>query len=186
MTNCASCSVRPRETSLFHLEADGQRYLIDANTLMRIDELGVPEDRRNAVWSDLLALVEAGRAFTVWAVVAEVKRNSSTTYQKVRRLRERKSTFVLTRQRQLADGDTTMVNALCAEYPALCGQQGSRRDKADPWLIAAAHRLGLVLVTQEPNRQNKIPQVCKELHVKCIALDELIVAEHLGSPADPG
>lgn len=60
-------------------------------------------------------------------------------------------------------------------------------DPADPWLIAAAVRLGLAIVSDEvsaserrrPDGRIRIPDVCAALRIECIAFDEFVRREGL-------
>ena len=67
-------------------------------------------------------------------------------------------------------------------YPKL-GDVYDPRNRADPWVVAAAAVQGLIVVTEEadtgPRKTHKIPWVCDQENIKWIRLSSLVEHENL-------
>lgn len=82
-------------------------------------------------------------------------------------------------------GSSISTHSICGFYKveALASDKGWAHEKiADPWLIAIAKEKGYTIVTSElpvpslnkvnPSRNVKIPDVCKQLNVRCIDMNQ--------------
>ena len=160
------------------LPLDGPRYVLDASSLRRVDELQVEREQIEQIWTGILSLAESGRAMTVEPVYEELQRGAPDLYERLRPYRA--TPFMIRMTEQLRQGDVEVVQELCRSFPKLCQHSQHNRQAADPWLVAAAYTRSLTVVTEEGRGLQAIPKVCEARGVPCIALLDLVLRESLG------
>lgn len=57
-------------------EMTGAVYVVDTNSWIKVQVMDVPDNRREALWQQIEALVTAGRIRTVQVAIEEAERNS--------------------------------------------------------------------------------------------------------------
>lgn len=63
---------------------------------------------------------------------------------------------------------------LLSSYPKF-RPDGGKAKWADPWIIARAHELGGVVVTQEnPHSPKRIPYVCAQEKIECVNVQQMV------------
>lgn len=160
------------------LPLDGPRYVLDASSLRRVDELQVEREQIERIWTVILSLAESGRAMTVEPVYEELQRGAPDLYERLRPYRA--TPFMIRMTEQLRQGDVEVVQELCRSFPKLCQHSQHNRQAADPWLVAAAYTRSLTVVTEEGRGLQAIPKACESRSVPCIALLDLVLRESLG------
>jgi hypothetical protein len=148
-------------------------YIIDTDAIVHIAD----RPDREAVYSKLVRLVEAGELFTVEQVLDEL-----------RRWPDIKALFKPLRKQMVVDQYIpevlSQVGFVSENFDFLFDLTGAKNpDPADPWLIGCAKHFGYTLVTDErKNSTKKIPYVCRQqgVDVPCILGTELIWKIHDG------
>jgi predicted nucleic acid-binding protein len=152
------------------------RYVIDTSSFV---DAGLESDPEK-VWTGLMRLCRDGGAFTVSYVYPELKRMSESVppklplhrYEELKRLKQR----II-----VPDPDIIMeAGRINSAYPKL-GDMFDRRNRADPWIIAAAKMKGLTVVTEEADtgrrKTHKIPWICDQEGVGWIRVSRLVIQE---------
>jgi hypothetical protein len=137
---------------------------MDSSAWFDIDRL------RNSdiAWRIVVALIDADRLFSPREVCNELISLSDRIEPHRRKLESRSR----------ADEEFYLLaGKIALEHPSMA-KIYSRKNPADPWLIALARLESLVVVCSESRRaRNKIPRVCRKFGVRCVTLTELIAAE---------
>lgn len=159
-------------------ELAGAIYLVDTNSWIKVQEMDVPEERREALWQRLEALAGEGRIRTVQVVIEEAKRNSPEAHGRLKVLKQY-ADFEIRKREQLADPEERRVLREVEQRSRTLARNTKGREKADAYLIAAAETRGFTVVSEEGNGAGKIPDVCRQRGAACVALLELVVGEGL-------
>lgn len=134
------------------------RYCIDTSSLIYLWRRAVPPDVFPSVWPTLETAISATTVVTPEEVVGELHDDGLARWVKAR------SGVVL------APDETTMthVSDVTTTFPNLV-IPATRKNVADPWLVATSLAHDLVVVTQEKNpgspHNPQLPLVCDHYNV---------------------
>jgi Domain of unknown function (DUF4411) len=147
-------------------------YCIDTSCLIAAWEERYPPENFPKFWDLLHGAIASGRIRAPLAVLDETEKKSKDLHAW---LRGRPHLFV-----QYEEDIQLEVRAVLAKHPRLVMEK-KQRYSADPFVIAIAKIRGLTIVTEEHptgslTRPN-IPDVCRDYHLECISLLQLIRAE---------
>lgn len=152
-------------------------YVFDASALIRLEELNVPNAKREHVWAGVMRLIEAQRIVTVEYVFEEITKNSEACAERLRY--RRRLPFMVRVGSLLTHENAAVISRVTNDFPRMSGV-GGPSDKADPWLLVLAYERKLVVVTEEGMAQQKIPAACKTLDLDCVNVLEFVLREDLG------
>ena len=156
----------------------GPVYIVDTNSWIKVQDMDVPDDRREALWQRIEALVMAGRIQTVQVAIEEAERNSKRVHDRLKAFR-RHPGFELRKRAQVGRPEEVRILREVEQQSRALARNRRGREKADAYLIAAAVAQGLTMVSEEGNGKGKIPDICRRRGVACITLLELIIREGL-------
>jgi len=148
-------------------------YCIDTSALMDAWVRWYPQEIFPTLWNYLDHLIDDERLISSEEVLGELERKEGDSlYQWAK---ERASLFL-----PLDNAVQTRVISIMGKHPRLVdGRTG--KSHADPFVIATAQVTQSALVTGEKATgaisRPKIPDVCKDLNVRCIGFTELIREE---------
>jgi len=152
------------------------RYVIDTSSLV---DIRLEQDPA-AVWRGMYRLVASRRLFTVAYVFPELERMVAVDKlpeQELQRLKELKPHMIIPDDEIILE--TGRINF---KYPKL-GDWRDRRNRADPWIVAAGLVRGYTVVTEENDtgagKTHRIPWACDQEGVKWSRLGRLISHEKL-------
>src|SRR5712692_6873678 len=143
-------------------------YAFDTSAFLHVPKL----PNQNLAWDTIEALVQADRLKTVIEVMDEIQRLDDAIYG---RLRVYRDLLVYRDSLTLIPECRRIVN----KYPKMCRPRAAR-NVADPWVIALAKTLGLVVVSGEETASEmgkKMPDVCKAENLKHYSLAQFLKAE---------
>jgi hypothetical protein len=143
-------------------------FCIDTSAL--IEMTNHPQDIFGGLWDDLGLIADDGLLISPHEVYIEIGKEREESLQKW--TKEHSRMFV-----KLDPDQIDMSKSIIKQYPKLIDPNKTIAD-ADPFVIALAHGKGnWTLVTSESYSNNKfkpkIPNVCKDLNIKCIKLLDL-------------
>ena len=154
----------------------GTVYIVDTNSWIKVQDMDVPDDRREALWQRIEALVTAGRIQTVQVAIEEAERNSPRVHDRLK-VFKRHPGFEIRKRDQIARPEEVRILREVEQQSRALARNQRGREKADAYLIAAAEARGLTVVSEEGNGKGKIPDICRQRGVACATLLELIVRE---------
>jgi len=148
------------------------RYAIDTSAVLDAWVRYYPEDVFPSVWVKLEALICEGRMTAPDEVLAELKRKLDDAHEWAKK----QSGFFVPLELPIQ----MAAAAILKQFPKLVDTRKDRMS-ADSFVIALAQVEGCTVVTgerpttslQKPN----IPDVCRELNVRCLSMMELFRAE---------
>jgi hypothetical protein len=148
-------------------------YCIDTSALMDAWVRWYPKELFPTLWDKVDALVQDGRLISSEEVLHELERKEGDTLHKW--AVERSGIFLPLDSRVQAGATRVM-----ASHPRLVdGRTG--KSFADPWVIATAQAGNCAVITGERPTgkldRPKIPDVCRDLGIRCISFVELIRQE---------
>ena len=142
-------------------------YCIDTSSVLRIAKL----DYADRIWTGLFELAEQGRLVTAKYVLRETKKWNGDAYEKLVDL----PTLAV-----VPDTDPNIMplaGLMTLRYPRMA-KPWSKRDVADPWVVAVGLARSLTVVCDEridaPPQQQRMPYVCEQEGVRCINSGQLI------------
>jgi len=143
-------------------------YVVDSSAWFNMS--GRSDSER--AWAIIITLIERERLVDPSEVIEEVKLDDEMW----RRLEpyERLLRFVRTDEAYLK-----LAGAIAGEFPGMACIR-SRKDKADPWVVALGEIERFTVVTDETSDRRpsrKIPTACKKRGVLCISLAEMLATE---------
>ena len=143
-------------------------YLIDTSSLANVgDGTSASSDR----WHVIDRLIAEGRLKTVHQVFNELKAVDPEAH---RRLKPRKKAMVVRSNRV---GLMKMTGVIAHRHPSMAHPR-SRKDRADPYVVAAAKLNGFCVVTDESTRRKgHMPSVCDAEEVAHCCLEDLLAKE---------
>jgi hypothetical protein len=150
-------------------------YSLDTSALVESWRRVYPPGAFPALWERLDEIYRRRRLFASEEVLRELEKKDDAVHTWAS---ERPDMFL-----PMNDGVVAEAQAIMARYPTWAKNFGATsRNRADPFVVALAKVNGWVAVTYErPNAGStarpKIPYVCRELGVECIAPVELITRE---------
>ena len=150
-------------------------YSFDTSALIESWRRVYPPASFPALWERLDEIYDLGRLFASEEVLRELEKKDDAVHAWAA---ERRDLFL-----PMNDGVVAQAQAIMSQYPTWAKNFGATsRNRADPFVVALAKVNGWVVVTYEkPNAGSitrpKIPYVCRELDVECIAPVELITRE---------
>ena len=159
-------------------EMTGAVYVVDTNSWIKVQDMDVPDDRREALWQQIEALVTAGRIRTVQVAIEEAERNSPRVHDRLKAFK-RHPGFELRKRDQISRPEEVRILREVEQQSRAPARNQRGREKADAYLIAAAEARGFTVVSEEGNGRGKIPDICRQRGVACVTLLELIVREGL-------
>lgn len=152
-------------------------YCVDTSSFLKIFE-EYSGSTRQLILDGLDALIRVGRLRTVRVVLDEIDRHNQSLSEWSQ----------VHKEQLLLKDDDSLLNAafqMVRQFPELYDSNRNRL-QADPFLIGAAQINYLVVVADERPRhlrrqrsQNElhIPDVCAQLGIQCLTLDEMLRAE---------
>lgn len=147
-----------------------ERYCLDTSSAMRISML----ERSEAIWDRIVELSMQGQLWTVKYVLVEAKRIDQDLYGRLQRIP--KAAIVP----DTAVDVMPLAGLITHLYPKM-SRPWSKRDVADPWVVALAKARSLIVVSDEPAgrspRRQRIPYVCEQEGVRCINSGRFIEQE---------
>jgi hypothetical protein len=154
-------------------------YCVDTSSFLKVYE-NYSVTTRQRVLNGLDALTQAARLRTVRVVLDEVKRHNELLGEWLQGRRG---------QLLLPDNDQLQVAAfgVVRQFPDLFDPRLNRL-QADPFVVGAAQINYLVVVTEElPSHRRRqrsqnelhIPDVCAQLGIRCINLEDLLRIENV-------
>lgn len=162
-----------------------EKYLIDANSLIRPARAYYPFDFAPSFWRQLHPKITLDKIAILDKVHAELLQGTDALAEWARNLPD--SCVMPTN-----DGQITMVYTEILTYiqQSKCYNDAALRlwsqfDIADPWLIAAAKAYGYTILTFEQSagiittksRNPKIPDIARHFHVPCASLFDMMRQE---------
>ena len=159
-------------------EMTGVVYIVDTNSWIKVQDMNVPNDRREALWQRIEELVTAGRIRTVQVALEEAERNSPEAHNRLKAFK-RHPGFELRKRDQIGRPQEVHILRELEQQSRSLARNRRGREKADAYLIAAAETRNLTVVSEEGNGRGKIPDICRRRNVACVTLLELIVREGL-------
>lgn len=145
-------------------------YINDTNIWIDLDWRKLPRDSFPSLWAKIEAGVSSGMIFTLDMVFDELQATAKKDDRLAKWIKDTRAAnpkFVLDSTSDIQ----TVANGLINKYKL--------KTNADPFLVAAAKKHGLTVVTAEKlNTQlaakPHVPNLCFELGVPCITLLEMI------------
>lgn len=148
------------------------KYTFDASILIAFSVESYPKDVFPTFWSNLKTLVEAGRVKIIEYVWKEVKWNSWIPYKD---FESQACVYMGQLTPEEAEKIQEIVADILSATPSILKtKQNQIKSGWDLWLIAHAKMHGLTIVTGEKNGSGKIPEICKQLWVKCINMIDFL------------
>jgi hypothetical protein len=147
------------------------RYCIDTSSILEAWARRYPRDVFQGFWDDFEELAASGHAIIAEEVFKELTKKDDGAAEWAASI----PGFVVDFDQQ----QETLLIPIMGRFPKLA-KEGSNRNRADPFVIALAQMLNIVVVTQEdPGTENKpkIPWVCDQLKVEWIDIIDLIRVE---------
>lgn len=155
--------------SQLHLfEESERRYSIDTSSLVELSVRNPISNYQN-LWNSISTFINQRRVFATIEVKNEIRNLVSSTRvddELLNWCNEHPRLFIRNNQDIL-----TAVKDIIIEFPSFVNFQ-SHRNHADPYIIACALINGLIVITEEKNKPNRIdiPSVCDALEVPCISV----------------
>jgi hypothetical protein len=143
-------------------------YVMDSSAWFNVDTLPNPD----TAWAIVLALIERERLVDPSEVIEELKLDE-VLWSRVQHL-EGKLRF-----RRSDEAYLKLAGLIASEFPGMASIR-SKKNKADPWVVALAEIERFTVVTDEtterrPNR--KIPTACRKRGVSCVSLLKMLADE---------
>jgi predicted nucleic acid-binding protein len=144
-------------------------YIFDTNIWIDLDWRKIPRDSFPSLWEKIEAGVANGTVFTLDMVYDELQATAKKDDRLAKWIREQRAAcpeFVLD---STADVQTIAIGLI---------NKHKLQNNADPFLVAAAKEHNLTVVCHEKlmkqNEKPRVPNLCQELGVPCIALLDMI------------
>lgn len=148
-------------------------YSVDTSALIDGLERFYPADTFIGLWDAIDGLIDEERFFLSEEVFEEIKKKDAVV----------KGWAAPRSSKLIVESTSTITNSvtkILSAYPRMA-MSGGRRNQADPFVIAVAQLKGATVVTGEATggtkSRPKIPFICAELGIPCIAFTDLIKAE---------
>lgn len=139
-------------------------FLVDTSVLVNIRDVHVDSKE---IWLTVTNGIVAGKVRTIRQVWDELESRFPDIAQ---RLKGYKKQFILTDDQTYSQGVVDEIRALNQSHRNLWNPVGGR-NPADPFLIAVAKDLNILVVTDEkrqgPGFQRRIPHICTQRNVGC-------------------
>jgi predicted nucleic acid-binding protein len=150
------------------------RYVVDTSSFVDVKDESDPD----GVWEGIFRLCREGMVYTVAFVYPELQRMFEAG-----KLAEGPYLELKNLKKQIVIPDAEIIveaGRINAAYPKL-GDWFDTRNRADPWIVAAAKAKKLTVVTEEadtgPRKSHKIPWVCDRENIPWIRLSRLVLQE---------
>jgi hypothetical protein len=158
------------------------KYTIDSSCLMDIfgtDKI-ISKQYMPGLWERIVHLIDQGLVVSHVEVLKEIKKDGAKGEELFDWAHSRSEIFL---EYELVQ-EGAIIKAMAPKYTGFVNGKLSPVH-ADPWLVAQAKRLGLILITEEKRsgsadpRKHKIPNVCDDpsIGVRCIDLLGLVKEE---------
>ncbi|MEI6231875.1 MAG: DUF4411 family protein [Planctomycetota bacterium] len=147
------------------------RYNFDANAWVGFAWREFPRDVFVSLWQRIEDGIDEGRIFTVDFVFMEIQRQDDELSKWMKEKRESTPEFVIASDAEIQIAGADLINTYAL------------KQDADPFVVAAAKKYGLTVVTNEKRRDYprekppKMPNLCQFLNVPCITPLAMIKAE---------
>ncbi|MBZ0137633.1 MAG: DUF4411 family protein [Planctomycetes bacterium] len=126
------------------------------------------------IWTEVDHLIDNGRGFCCREVLEELEQKAGDDAHAF--VKERKEKLILAP----SEAEEKVIVALVSEFAdSGWSLATTKKDNADPWVVAFAKTKELVAVTAEFRRSNGrliIPDACEYIGAKCSSLLEFIAA----------
>ncbi len=138
-------------------------YSFDTSSLMAARIRMYPPDLFPSVWAKFEELVNVGRILVPDEVFTELTKKDDD----VSKWAKQRTAMIV----PLAPDVTAAMTDILSRHPMLMAK-GSRRNGADPWVIAVAKVRNAAVVTEEGSggKRTKIPDVCHAEKVECLSV----------------
>lgn len=140
-------------------------YCIDTSSLIESWVRHYPYDVFPSLWDRLAEAIQKGSIIGSAEVLREIERKDDALAEWIAPYRD---LF-----REIDNETQIIVRALMKEYPRLAAARLDQT-RADPFVIALAIDRGLTVVTEERERNNSIPSICKAQGIDCIPIVQLM------------
>ena len=144
-------------------------YLNDTNIWIDLDWRKLPRDSFPSLWAKIETGVSAGVIFTLDMIYDEIQATAKKDDRLAKWIKETRvahPSFVLDTSADIQTEAIELINKF------------KLQNNADPFLVAAAKKHGMTVVTAEKLNPQlakpKVPNLCQDLGVPCITLLELI------------
>ncbi len=141
------------------------KYCIDTSSLINFVEY-YPEDIFPGMLENMNNLIDKGLLVASSEVLDELKKKDDKIFK-----------WLKSKPDSIIEIDQNIQNEvvyIMQKYPLLVNID-TGNSKADPFIIATAKTLKLIVITEEkPRSPKKIPYICKQEDIKCITLVELM------------
>ena len=159
------------------MSTNSDGYVIDTCSLIKLRE-DYPEDVFPSVWSFVSDLVDSRVLESIELVYDELNNQDD----EVKAWADEHKEMFLPLNTEIQEEAV----AILEEFPVKFVDLKKRKSGADPFIVAAAGVLDVVVVTEEKKTGNrsgegkvKIPDVCAHYDIECIPLVELLRREGL-------
>lgn len=159
--------MKRRPHPLFHsIEPDV--YVIDTSGWLNIDG----REDSNEVWRIILRLIERGRIVCCSEVMRELEPDAIYA-----RLKPHEKALLAGGRDSNDIEYLHQVGVVTHDHPAMSKATG-RKNPADPYVIALAELEHYVVVADESLKRagRKIPGVCRQRKIRCLTVEEFVVA----------
>lgn len=142
-------------------------YSIDTSALIQARVELYPPDVFPTLWGRIEKLIDDGGVKAVDEVLRELERKDDALHDWAKK---RSHLFV-----RLDAAIQAKSRVIINQFPSLTNTRSAMGGAADAFVIALAQECKLTVVTAEKEKPSKprIPDVCKTLNIRCIALIEM-------------
>jgi predicted nucleic acid-binding protein len=144
-------------------------YLFDTNIWIDLDWRKLPRDSFPSLWSRIETEIATGGVFTLDMVYDELQNTAKDD--------DRLASWVKGKRAEVRGFVIDSTSDIQTTAAALINKYKLKQN-ADPFLVAAAQKHGLSMVSHEkrmkPNEVPRVPNLCAECGVSCVTLLELI------------
>ena len=147
-------------------------YSFDTNVYIELWRRSYPRDIFRTLWDDVENRLQNGVIMSTYAVKEELRFQRDELYEYLKRC---PNLFV-----QPTPEEHRVISQLVnLEGYNEWGRGDSRRNYADPYVIALAKTHNLIVVTNENHHHISIPAACEELELECINFLGFLRSEEL-------
>lgn len=152
------------------------KYTIDTSALLTLMNTGEKYENKvfKNLWDDISNLCKDGKIISHIEVFKEIK--DGNIKEHISWAKEHENIF----QNYDLKNETTIIRDMGAMGDGFIKflQQGKQKSvHADPWIVAQAKVNNLILITEESNKNFRIPHICKELGIRSVDILGLMKEE---------
>lgn len=144
------------------------KYIIDASSIFS-QKPNEPHRRQvyKSQWKNIDKYIQEHIIVTCSEIACEIKDKDIASWL------QQNGCVIL----EIDDTIQMYVRKIVTEHPKMIDFTKCK-SSGDAFLIATAMKYGLTVISEETDKQNKIPNICKAYGIKCLNLTELSDAEH--------